>query len=84
MFDAIDTDNEGSLTCIQVEQFVVEFLKGTQKDGEVNSDTSMEHTETFRILRENESGELTFEELGIFLMFFLKAQVLVLEARLEK
>ena len=29
MYDAIDTDNEGTLPCKQVESFVVDFLKGT-------------------------------------------------------
>ena len=64
MYDAIDTDNEGTIHCTQVEEFCVNFLKGTQKDGEINTDTSMDHDETFKILKENESGEVTFDELG--------------------
>ena len=75
MFDAMDEDNEGTLSCVQVEDFVFKFLKGTQKDGEINTDCSMEHEETFRILRENESGEVTMDELGQFLQAFLKAQI---------
>ena len=47
MYDAIDTDNEGTLPCAQVEAFVVDFLRGSQKDGEINTDSSKDHEESF-------------------------------------
>ena len=78
IFDAIDIDNEGTLSCERVESFVLEFLKGTQKEGEINTDSSMEHEETFKILRENEQGEVTQQELGEFLQVLLKNQIKVL------
>ena len=46
---------------------MIAFLTGTQKEGEINTDSSMEHEETLALLRENESGEVTYDELAQFL-----------------
>ena len=80
MYDAIDTDNEGTIECMQVEEFGINLLKGSQKEGEINTDCSMDHEETFRILKENESGEVTFDELGVL----LKNQIRILQKRYQR
>ena len=84
MYDAIDTNNEATLPCTQVEDFVIDFLKGSQKEGEINTDASLDHEDSFQLLRDNESGEVTFDELGQFLQVLLKNQVINLQIRLEK
>ena len=73
IYDAIDTDNAGTLEVKQVEQFVRQFLRGNQIEGQINTSFEEKHEETFKILLDNESGELTQEELGKWLNELLKA-----------
>ena len=75
IFDAIDTDSTGTLPVGQVEEFVRQFLKGNQVEGQVNTAFDEKHESVFKQLRENESGEVTPEELGKFLNELLKNQV---------
>ena len=64
MYDAIDTDNEGTLPVPQVIEFVQNFLEGHQVEGQINTSFKEEHEKVFHSLRENESGEVTFDELA--------------------
>ena len=78
IYDAIDTDNEGVLKVDQVETFVRLFLKGNQVEGQINTSFDDAHDAIFKILTENESGEVNLDELGKFLNELLKNQVKVL------
>ena len=76
IYDAIDTDNEGTLAVTQVEDFVRQFLKGNQIEGQVNTSFEAENEKIIKLLDENEAGELTVDELGKFLNELIKNQVL--------
>ena len=67
IYDAIDTDNAGTLEVGAVEIFVRSFLKGNQVEGQINTSFEDYHEETFKMLQDNESGELTLDELGRWL-----------------
>ena len=75
IYDAIDTDNAGTLEVTQVEIFVRSFLKGNQIEGQINTSFEDKHDEIFKLLQDNESGELTLDELGKWLNEMLKHQV---------
>ena len=83
IYDAIDTDNEGTLKVEQVETFVRLFLKGNQIEGQTNTSFEESHDQVFKILQENESGEVNLDELSKFLNELLKNQVKALQVRLE-
>ena len=72
IYDAIDTDNVGTLEVNQVEEFVRNFLKGNQIEGQINTSFEDRHDQIFKILKDNESGEVTPDELGKFLNELLK------------
>ena len=72
MYDAIDTDNAGTIGINQVEIFVRDVLRGDQKEGFINTSFEAENEELFKILHENESGEVTLDELSKFLLELLK------------
>ena len=72
IFDAIDVDNTGTLEVDQVEIFVRNFLLGNQVPGQINTSFDQQHDAIFANLRDNESGEVTLEELGKFLGLLLK------------
>ena len=59
------------------------FLKGNQVEGQINTSFDDKHEAIFEILRTNESGEVTPDELGKFLMELLKNQVKELQVRVE-
>ena len=63
MYDCMDDDNEGTIACDRVEYFFRDFLKGNQVEGQINTDFSEQHEEVFKILRNNESGEVNIDEL---------------------
>ena len=75
VYDAIDTDNAGTLEVEMVENFVRTFLRGNQIEGQVNTSFEEDNTSIFKVLAENESGELTIDDLGRFLFELLKSQV---------
>ena len=75
IYDAIDTDNEGTLKVSQVEEFVRSFLRGNQIEGQTNTSFEEENEHIFKLLNENESGEVNNDELGKFLNELLKNQV---------
>jgi len=83
IYDAINTDKEGTIRVNQVEDFVRKFLKGNQIEGQTNTAFDEEHDHVFKILTENESGEVNLDELGKFISELLKNQVKVLQIRLE-
>ena len=83
IYDAIDTDNEGSLKVGQVETFVRLFLAGNQVEGQTNTSFEDSHEQVFKMLQENESGEVNYDELSKFLNELLKNQVKQLQIRLE-
>ena len=84
VYDAIDTDNAGTLEVEMVEKFVRMFLRGNQHEGQINTSFEDENTNVFKLLQDNESGELSMDELGKFLFELLKSQVLQLQTRLEE
>ena len=67
IYDAIDEDNSGTIEVDQIEKFVRLFLRGNSEDGDSHTSFENNHEEIFKILRQNENGELTQEELGKFL-----------------
>tara|TARA_B110000305_G_C18753825_1_gene322227 strand:+ start:12 stop:290 length:279 start_codon:yes stop_codon:yes gene_type:complete len=75
VYDAIDTDNAGTLEVEMVENFVRTFLRGNQIEGQVNTSFEDDNSSIFKVLAENESGELTIDDLGRFLFELLKSQV---------
>ena len=83
IYDAIDTDNAGTLGVDQVEIFVRSFLKGNQIEGQINTSFEDQHDHVFKILQDNESGEITLDELGKWLGELLKNQVKELQIRVE-
>ena len=78
IFDAIDTDNVGVLEVDKVEVFVRSFLRGHQVEGQPNTSFEGMHDQIFSKMKENESGELTLDDLGKFLNELLKHQVKLL------
>ena len=76
IFDAIDTDNSGSLDKEEVETFIKGLLKGIHS-GQGISDEEIEERfkMVFNVLDENDSGEITLEELGKFLRELFKDQI---------
>ena len=84
IYDAIDTDNAGTLEVDQVEIFVRNFLKGNQIEGQINTSFEDRHDTIFKILKDNESGEVTPDELGKFLNELLKNQVKELQIKVEQ
>ena len=84
VYDAIDTDNAGTLEVEMVETFVRTFLRGNQVEGQINTSFEDENTPVFKQLHDNESGELSMDDLGKFLFTLLKSQVLQLQKRMEE
>ncbi len=85
IFDAIDTDNSGTLERDEVELFIKELLKGMQpveQQEEFNADDR--YRNVFQALDDNESGEITLDELGKFLRELFKEQIKELQELLEK
>lgn len=74
IFDAIDTDNSGTLEKEEVESFVKGLLKGIHNDNEIEG-IENRHQIVFNVLDENESGEITLDELGKFLRELFREQV---------
>ena len=85
IFDAIDTDNSGSLEKEEVETFVKGLLKGIHSgDGDGGADLQERHKIVFSVLDDNESGEITLDELGKFLRELFKEQIKQLQEGVEK
>ena len=85
IFDAIDTDNSGSLEKEEVETFVKGLLKGIHSgEDAVNNDLQERHKIVFSVLDDNESGEITLDELGSFLRELFKEQIKELQEGVEK
>ena len=72
IYDAIDTDNEGTIKTVQVENFVRLFLKGNQVEGQIDTSFDGAHDHVFALLQENESGEVNLDELSKFIQELLK------------
>ena len=68
----------------QIESFVKNFLRGNQVEGQANTSFDTYHDHIFKMLEDNESGELTLEELSKFLNELLKNQVLELQKKVEE
>ena len=84
IFDAIDTDNSGSLEKEEVETFVKGLLKGIHSGDEGTADVQERHKIVFSVLDDNESGEITLDELGKFLRELFKEQIKELQEGVEK
>ena len=84
IFDAIDTDNSGTLEREEVESFVKSLLVGIHNDGEEEYDQNERHRIVFGVLDENESGEITLDELGKFLRELFKEQIKELQDASER
>ena len=83
IYDAIDTDNEGVLPKVDVDQFTRNFLKGKQIEGQINTDFEHKHRKSFQILKDIESDYINTEELSKFMKEVMKRQVVELSASLE-
>mmetsp|Transcript_13227 Transcript_13227/g.16807 ORF Transcript_13227/g.16807 Transcript_13227/m.16807 type:complete len:141 (+) Transcript_13227:64-486(+) len=84
IFDAIDTDNSGTLEREEVESFVKSLLVGITNDDEEEYDQNERHRIVFGVLDENESGEITLDELGKFLRELFKEQIKELQDASER
>ena len=84
IFDAIDTDNSGTLEREEVESFVKSLLVGIHNDEEEEYDQNERHRIVFGVLDENESGEITLDELGKFLRELFKEQIKELQDASER
>jgi Ca2+-binding EF-hand superfamily protein len=83
IFDAIDTDNSGTLERDDVESFVKSLLVGVHTNEE-DYDAKERHRIVFGVLDENESGEITLDELGKFLRELFKEQIKELQDSQER
>ena len=83
IFDAIDTDNSGTLEREEVESFVKSLLVGIHQEEE-DYDQNERHRIVFGVLDENESGEITLDELGKFLRELFKEQIKELQDAQER
>ena len=74
IFDAIDTDNSGTLERDEVESFMKGLLRGAYEDdlNALGGEFDGRLEQVFAILDENESGEITLDELGKFLRELFK------------
>ena len=84
IFDAIDTDNSGTLEREEVESFVKSLLVGIHNDEDEEYDQNERHRIVFGVLDENESGEITLDELGKFLRELFKEQIKELQDASER
>lgn len=84
IFMAIDEDDSGVLQVEMAEEFARSFLRGNQIEGMPNTDFEMANDEVFIILAEQESGEVTKDEMSKFMNELLKHQIKNLQERLEK
>ncbi len=84
IFDAIDTDNSGTLEKEEVESFVKGLLRGIHTDASSVEDFEERHKIIFSVLDENESGEITLDELGKFLRELFKGQIKELQEGQER
>ena len=84
IFDAIDTDNSGTLEREEVESFVKSLLVGIHNEEEEEYDQNERHRIVFGVLDENESGEITLDELGKFLGELFKEQIKELQDASER
>ena len=73
IFLAIDEDNSGVIEVSVAEEFVRTFLRGNQIEGMPNTDFEEANAEVFLILSENESGEVTADEMSKFMNELLKS-----------
>ena len=64
IYDAIDTDNEGVLPKVDVDEFTRNFLRGKQIEGQINTDFESKHKQSFQILKDIESDYINTEELS--------------------
>ena len=58
-------------------------MRGNQIEGQINTDFEKDNEVIFSKLKENEAGELTYDELGKFIYELLKNQVKALRQKLE-
>ena len=84
IFDAIDTDNSGTLEREEVESFVKSLLVGIHNEDDEEYDQNERQRIVFGVLDENESGEITLDELGKFLRELFKEQIKELQDAQER
>ena len=88
IFDAIDTDNSGTLEKDEVEDFIKQMLRNMQVDsvdsGDAHHMIDERYRTVFSVLDENESGEITLDELGKFLRELFKEQIKELQEVIER
>lgn len=84
IFDAIDTDNSGTLEREEVETFVKSLLVGIHNEDDEEYDQNERQRIVFGVLDENESGEITLDELGKFLRELFKEQIKELQDAQER
>mgnify|MGYP003770722741 FL=1 len=84
IFEAIDTDNSGTLDKEEVKSFVANLLKGISPDSDNAANLLEKHKIVFAVLDDNESGEITKDELQKFLRELFKEQIKELQTALEQ
>jgi Ca2+-binding EF-hand superfamily protein len=90
IFDAIDTDNSGTLEKDEVETFIKDLLRSMSLDSSNNLHTIDQsfiddrYRSVFGLLDENESGEITMDELGKFLRELFKEQIKEIQEVIER
>ena len=87
IFDAIDTDNSGTLEKDEVEEFIKQMLRSMQVEQPDSLNAGLiddRYRTVFAALDENESGEITLDELGKFLRELFKEQVKELQEVIER
>lgn len=84
IFDAIDTDNSGTLEREEVESFIKSLLAGITGLDQSEQEQAERHQMVFGVLDENESGEITLDELGKFLRELFKEQIKELQDAAER
>ena len=84
IFDAIDTDNSGTLEKDEVLSFIRELLAGMQQEPEEGLPVDERYRQVFQVLDENETGEITLDELGKFLRELFQEQIKELQELQER
>ena len=71
----MDEDSTGVLQCDVVEDMARGFLRGNQREGFPNTDFESQNDHILAILSDNESGEITQDEMSKFMQELIKNQI---------
>lgn len=84
IFDAVDSDNSGSLDKDEIRHFMFQLLTMLYEDSDVDkSEIQKRNEQIFKILDQNKSGEVSQDELARFLREIFKEQLKDLQDHME-